>query len=248
MLLRRFSRHIGEQNWFAVVLDFFIVVLGVFIGVQLGNWNSARADRAAYEDALGRYRAELAINLETLETENANIMMGLEVVRAGIDALQSCEDSEEATDAINRSINLALGTFGISVRDSALRELTTSPRLLALKADDERRRLSDTAHIVDVYSREAAFIETIPLQKRLQDNPLISVGAPVTVQTTYFGQDFSRVNRMLQLDVPVSIACADNALIKDLYTWERWQAAQPAVGRILAERFQEDLDWLDERS
>jgi len=102
MLLRRLSRHIGEQNWFAVVLDFFIVVLGVFIGVQLGNWNSARTDRAAYEDALERYRAELAINLETLETENANIMIGLEVVRDGIDALQSCDDSEEATDAINR--------------------------------------------------------------------------------------------------------------------------------------------------
>jgi len=248
MLLRRLSRHIGEQNWFAVVLDFFIVVLGVFIGVQLGNWNSARADRAAYEDALERYRAELAVNLETLETENENVMIGLEVVGAGLDALQSCEDSEQARAAVNRAINLSMGTFGISVRDSALRELTTSPRLLALKADEERRRLSDTAHIVDVYSREADFIEIIPLDKRLQDNRLIRVGAPDTIETTYFGQDFSRVNRRLELMVPVSVACTDNALIKDLYTWERWQAAQPAVGRILGERFQEDLDWLDARN
>ncbi|WP_147371836.1 hypothetical protein [Henriciella algicola] len=248
MLLRRLSRHIGEQDWLAVVLDFFIVVLGVFIGVQLGNWNSARADRAAYEDALERYRAELAVNLETLETENANVMTGLGVVGDGIDALQSCDDSEEATAAVNRAINLAMGTFGISVRDSALRELTTSPRLLSLKADDERRRFSDTAHIVDVYAREANFIEVIPLEKRLQDNPLIGVGQPDTVQTTYFGQDFSRQNRRLELAVPVSVACADNTLIKDLFTWERWQAAQPAVGRILAERFQEDLDWLDARS
>lgn len=238
----------GEQNWLAVGLDFLIVVLGVFIGVQLGNWNGARADRAAYEDALDRYRAEIAVNLETLAAENANMMVGLSAIGAGIDALQSCNDSEEATAAVNRAINLSLGTFGISVRDSALRELTTSPRLLALKADDERRRLSDTAHIVDVYSREAAFIETIPLEKRLQDNPLIRVGDTDIVQTTYFGQDYSRQNRRLELAVPVSIACADNALIKDLFTWERWQAAQPAVGRILAERFQEDLDWLDARS
>lgn len=248
MLLRRLSRHIGEQDWLAVVLDFFIVVLGVFIGVQLGNWNGARADRAAYEDALDRYRAEIAVNLETLAAENANMMIGLGAIGAGIDALQTCSDSDEATAAVNRAINLGLGTFGISVRDSALRELTTSPRLLALKTDDERRRLSDTAHIVDVYSREAAFIETIPLEKRLQDNPLIRVGEPDIVQTTYFGQDYSRQNRRLELAVPVSVACADNTLIKDLFTWERWQAAQPAVGRILAERFQEDVDWLDARS
>ena len=40
MILRRLSRHVGEQNWFAVLLDFIIVVLGVYMGVLLGNWNS----------------------------------------------------------------------------------------------------------------------------------------------------------------------------------------------------------------
>ena len=104
--------------------------------------------------------------------------------------------------------------------------------------------MSDTAHIVDVYSREASFIETLPLEERLQNSPLVRVGPPKLVPITYFGQDFSRRNRILELSVPISVACTDNALIKDLYTWERWQAALPAVGRILAERYEADLDWL----
>ena len=42
MLLRRISQHVKDQNWFAVLLDFFIVVVGVFVGIQVANWNEER--------------------------------------------------------------------------------------------------------------------------------------------------------------------------------------------------------------
>lgn len=45
MLLRRFTQHVNEQNWFAVGIDFVIVVIGVFIGIQVSAWNQARIDR-----------------------------------------------------------------------------------------------------------------------------------------------------------------------------------------------------------
>ncbi len=46
MRLRSLTKHIKDQNWFAVALDFFIVVFGVFMGLQVSNWNAARVDRA----------------------------------------------------------------------------------------------------------------------------------------------------------------------------------------------------------
>ncbi|MEM8634070.1 MAG: hypothetical protein AAGF33_03755 [Pseudomonadota bacterium] len=46
MILRRITQHVKAQNWTAVGLDFVIVVVGVFIGIQLGNWNQDRLDRA----------------------------------------------------------------------------------------------------------------------------------------------------------------------------------------------------------
>lgn len=45
MLLRRLTKHVTSQNWFAVGLDFFIVFVGVFVGLQVDNWNDARIDR-----------------------------------------------------------------------------------------------------------------------------------------------------------------------------------------------------------
>ena len=60
MILRRVIEHVREQNWTAIAIDFVIVVLGVFVGIQVANWNAALAD-----ERLGRaYAARLAADLE----------------------------------------------------------------------------------------------------------------------------------------------------------------------------------------
>lgn len=46
MILRRMSKHVKDQNWFAVTLDFFIVLLGILIAFQVTNWSESRQDRA----------------------------------------------------------------------------------------------------------------------------------------------------------------------------------------------------------
>lgn len=51
MILRRIAEHLRTQNWTAVFLEFLIVATGVFLGIQLGNWNEARIE-ARQERAL----------------------------------------------------------------------------------------------------------------------------------------------------------------------------------------------------
>jgi len=46
MISRRLAEYVKHHNWFAVAIDFVIVVLGVFIGLQVQEWNTARQDRA----------------------------------------------------------------------------------------------------------------------------------------------------------------------------------------------------------
>ena len=67
MLLRRITKHVRDQNWFAVGLDFFIVVLGVFIGLQVANWNEARSDRVAERVILERLETEFQYQKTELE-------------------------------------------------------------------------------------------------------------------------------------------------------------------------------------
>ena len=59
MILRSITRHVREQNWVAVALDFVIVVLGILLAFQITEWSADRQQRIAE----GRYLAELARDL-----------------------------------------------------------------------------------------------------------------------------------------------------------------------------------------
>lgn len=65
MIPRRMAEHAKAQNWFAVTLDFFIVVIGVFIGIEVANWNQARQDRQEERRYYGQLLVELRADLET---------------------------------------------------------------------------------------------------------------------------------------------------------------------------------------
>ena len=65
MILRRVVEHVKTQNWFAVALDFVIVVMGVFVGIEVANWNQARQDRQEERRYYGQLLADLRGDLET---------------------------------------------------------------------------------------------------------------------------------------------------------------------------------------
>ena len=64
MLLRRISQHVKDQNWFAVLIDFIIVVFGVFIGIQVANWNGERENRQLEREYLNRLHAEVEFTIQ----------------------------------------------------------------------------------------------------------------------------------------------------------------------------------------
>lgn len=71
MLLRRMMRHVEGQNWFAVAIDFVIVVVGVFIGIQVANWNDARIDQGRTVAYLQRISLDLDADLAALDDRKA---------------------------------------------------------------------------------------------------------------------------------------------------------------------------------
>lgn len=63
MLLRRVIEHFRKQEWTAIGIDFVIVVLGVFIGIQVANWNAERVDRQRAHAYLERIHTDLETDL-----------------------------------------------------------------------------------------------------------------------------------------------------------------------------------------
>jgi hypothetical protein len=75
LLLRRLTAHVNAQDWTAVAIDFAIVVIGVFVGIQVSNWNEARATsrRAAIFD-------------ELISTGSIGLIRDRELLRTGVRA------------------------------------------------------------------------------------------------------------------------------------------------------------------
>lgn len=66
MILRRVREHVIHHNWFAVAVDFIIVVLGVFVGIQASNWNEARVERRQAREYRSMLQSDLDANLHNL--------------------------------------------------------------------------------------------------------------------------------------------------------------------------------------
>jgi hypothetical protein len=68
MLLRRFNKHFSEQNWFAVGLDVTVVITGVFLGMQVTEWNDER-----------KFRLKEAVYIKQFQTDiETSITLGKE--------------------------------------------------------------------------------------------------------------------------------------------------------------------------
>ncbi|MCA8889989.1 MAG: hypothetical protein KDA46_14240 [Parvularculaceae bacterium] len=46
MILRRITNALKRQDWITVLIETLIVVLGVFLGLQVNNWNAERTEHA----------------------------------------------------------------------------------------------------------------------------------------------------------------------------------------------------------
>jgi hypothetical protein len=68
MLLRRVIEHVKAQNWFAVGIDFLIVVLGVLLAFQITEWNAERAERVRSQEYLSRIHADLMVDIAALQS------------------------------------------------------------------------------------------------------------------------------------------------------------------------------------
>jgi hypothetical protein len=140
MLLRRMIEHVKAQNWFAVGLDFIIVVTGVFIGLQVQQWNEARKDAVLHETLLERLEAEFR-DLEPVVAELvAYVQLSRKSTAAVVDALR-LEHPPEDESAFRFALARANWVVNIPDIAPAYQELVATGRLSDIRKVELRKAL-----------------------------------------------------------------------------------------------------------
>ncbi|WP_100658763.1 DUF6090 family protein [Alteromonas flava] len=66
MIIRRYAQHIRNQNWSAFILDIFVVLIGVYLAVVIGQWDTQRTDRISANQSLMFLHQDLKDDIEQL--------------------------------------------------------------------------------------------------------------------------------------------------------------------------------------
>lgn len=67
MILRRIGERLRRQDWVAVGIELALVVAGVFLGIQVANWNDDRKERGAERAYLARIAGDATADAAALE-------------------------------------------------------------------------------------------------------------------------------------------------------------------------------------
>ena len=136
MLLRSITKHVREQNWFAVALDFFIVVAGILIAFQITNWNEARGDYKLRVHYLERLQSDLTQTIDYLSVNEDISQQKIESIDGFIENLNNQDTNENelirtTTDYFLRGTRL----LDFKVFRSTFDDLTSSGKLDILESN-----------------------------------------------------------------------------------------------------------------
>lgn len=162
MLLRSITEHVRTQNWSAIWIDLVIVVVGVFLGIQVSNWNDARLESRRGEYFSARLREDIEREFGALDFIHDYYSIVYDYGRTAIglfDAGDPAQDNRFVVSAYNASqfitANPIRATFDELIATGGL-QLLRDPRLrngaLFLYNAGARRRLSD--YVLDSAFRE----------------------------------------------------------------------------------------------
>lgn len=216
MLLRRFTRHVKEQNWLAVFLDFLIVIAGVFLGVQLSNFNANIAERRAEKEILAELYREVALSKAELETQIEEYRGRIEYYRDAMPRLYGENPTGFVDDDCNGLVGRSL-IYDVVPRFSAVQELVETGQLSRLSNEAVKSAITGYRDYVQFADkRQAVYLAQIEEPNR---------AFPDIVQLIPYWEEESesiRIRMTCNFDRAIENPAFMNAVARNFDMMEAW--------------------------
>jgi Family of unknown function (DUF6090) len=128
MILRRITQHVKAQNWFAVGLDFFIVVAGILIAFQITNWNEARGARTTEIE----YLIQLQNDLQAIQInaqEQIDFAKGINTTISELLDIIDAPPSQDRKENLQKGLSMLVGRQSFTIYSPTFEDLQSSGKL-----------------------------------------------------------------------------------------------------------------------
>ena len=164
MLLRRITDHVTAQNWTAITIDFVIVVVGVFIGIQVSNWNEDRQNASRTQNYYGRL-------VDDLDSERRALLARLDYMtitdKYGQSALVALNDpSAKRTSQFLISLYQVSQIWTYSVQRATYDEILSSGVAEAIPEPELRTHLAN--FYLNAEATRQVIVATTPYRQQIR--------------------------------------------------------------------------------
>jgi hypothetical protein len=158
MILARLTQAVRQQNWFAVVLEFIIVIAGVVIGFQVTAWNEGRTNQVRVDQAIERLQLEAEQSIAALRQRIASSEARATERAVMVDVAAGGELANANQAAFERAVAQLMYFSQIPVQRSTYQALEQSGDLALITNSDLIIELNRYQERVDwVESQHAGF-------------------------------------------------------------------------------------------
>jgi len=143
MILRRLAGALRGQDWFTVVLEILIVVVGIFMGLQVNDWNQARQDRAVETRYLERLQRDLLTDLDRLDRSEQLATRRMQQIELLVDGIADPEVAARKPGQFIEAVEKAGWAAYRPMTPNAYLELVSTGRTTLIQSESIRDTLAD---------------------------------------------------------------------------------------------------------
>lgn len=164
MILQRFSQAIVNQKWNTVLLELIVVIVGIFLGLQVDDWNERRKFRQQEKFYLGKLVDDLTAMQAELSNKIERNEEAIQAMTRALDGLENCSISDETQAALSYTLERyqILGPF--NYLNATYNEMVASGALARVADQKLKQKIAYSfARLADINANQRSFRASMPV-------------------------------------------------------------------------------------
>jgi hypothetical protein len=173
MLLKRLAQGIRSRDWSTIFVELMVLIVGVFLGLQVDDWNQRRLDRIEEQYYLDRLGRDLKRSLSEQEKQLEAAWTNFEDALAIQKVLEARELGGMTASEFKDRIGTIRGIPRSMLVTATTEELIAGGKASLLRSNELREELADfvewysdqerfddyvSSSIIDAYNRQSGFM------------------------------------------------------------------------------------------
>jgi len=143
MILQKIARAIREQDWFVVVIELLVVIVGLMMAFQLDRWRETLDERRQEKDYIERLASDIGADIPAIQFAVDIQSIRLEFVDLLMATMEDPEAAVKRPAEFLAAVNQAAFTYTPSLSSHTFEDLRSTGNMRLIRSQNLKEALFD---------------------------------------------------------------------------------------------------------